>query len=55
MWYRKGGCHPYKTYNTDIALCINSRNVGSGKACATMAVTLLGLILVSFPDYMHVL
>jgi len=34
-------------------LCINSRNVGSGTACVVIPV--LGLILVSFPDYMHTL
>ena len=36
----------YKHYNTDTALCINSRNVGSGTACVVIPV--LGLILVSF-------
>ena len=43
----------YKHYNTDTALCINSRNVGSGTACVVIPV--LGLNLVSFPDYMHTL
>ena len=43
----------YKHYNTDTALCINSRNVGSSMACVVIPV--LDLILVSFPDYMHVL
>jgi len=38
---------------TDTALCINSRNVGSGTACVVIPV--LGLILVSFSDYMHIL
>ena len=31
----------YKHYNTDTALCINSRNVGSGTACVVIPV--LGL------------
>ena len=43
----------YKHYNTDTALHINSRNVGSGTACEVIPV--LGLILVSFPNYMHIL
>ena len=43
----------HKHYNTDTALCINSRNVGSGTACVVIPV--LGLILVPFPDYMHIL
>ena len=43
----------YKHYNTDTALCISSRNVGSGTTCVVIPV--LSLILVSFPDYMHIL
>ena len=49
----QGWRYIYKHYNTDTALCINSRNVGSGMVCVVIPV--LGLILVSFPDYMHIL
>ena len=49
-----GGGYTYKSYNTDIALCINSMNVGSGTACMVMAAPGLGLILVTFPKYFHV-